>query len=99
MKYFCYLLLLIFISATVFSLDLENKKQDLSLSAGYVPPAKIEGSYKSNFPDDQSMFFHSKGNILYRIMYDYYLLPYLSFGFNINYASINSKRILISVPG
>jgi len=74
---------------------LKKNKVDISLSGGALLPANnVQGSYESNFPDEETVDIKNKACPLIKATFDYNIQTNLSFGANINYASFIIGDIL-----
>ncbi len=75
--------------------SLEDNKVDINLSAGTLLPSKnVQGSYESNFPDEETVDIKNKACPLLKATADYNILPSFSVGININYAKFIIDDIL-----
>ncbi len=75
--------------------SLEHNKTDITLSVGALLPASnVQGSYESDFPDDETVDIKNSVCPLMKVAFDYNILPSFSIGANINYASFVIEDIL-----
>ena len=67
----------------------QNQTFDFNLTVGTLFPGKVQASYHSYFPDDETFDFNIKQTFVLKMGADYNMLKYLSIGLNLNYVPIN----------
>ena len=67
----------------------QNQSFDFNFTVGTLFPGKVQASFHSYYPDDETFDFDIKQTFVLKMGADYNISKYLSIGLNLNYVPIN----------